>query len=411
MEDQIKLKTYNEVLEELQGNSHQSHLLLGNGFNLSLGIKTDYKSIFQKMKEGYLGYKDVEGTLNSDNYDIEVLISELKHKIQNQEANNNFLHKYIENIIKFDFMKATYGIVKKEINEIYRERNQNIHLMLKNFTNYFTLNYDPLLYLLLMKFKKDKKIGVAFQNTELFQKKDLDRNRNRIYAEIKKARNDGSLTINVDTKETKKNLKQLKKTDFCSAIKNHFADKNWKSEDMKQAINLIWQEETHREVLDNVNDGFFEECAYQPNSLQNLFFLHGTFHIYKDKKRIKKITQKQDKALYERLEEIINNERKDTICVLTGTSEEKEKSIIKNDYLKRCSEKLSTLTGSLVILGSSLGDNDQHIFNRINKSLIDIIYLSSCKETKTKDLKKAKKIFSNNKTIILFDYETISYET
>ena len=46
----IELKTYSDILSELDGNG-ETHLLLGNDFNLSIGIDTNYNDIFNKMKE------------------------------------------------------------------------------------------------------------------------------------------------------------------------------------------------------------------------------------------------------------------------------------------------------------------------------------------------------------------------
>ena len=44
-------------------------------------------------------------------------------------------------------MKAAHEIVKSKIKNIYAEKNEGIHILLKNFANYFTLNYDSFLYL------------------------------------------------------------------------------------------------------------------------------------------------------------------------------------------------------------------------------------------------------------------------
>ena len=50
-------------------------------------------------------------------------------------------------------MQATHEIVKEEIKNVYAEKNDGVFILLKEFTNYFTLNYDSLLYLLLLKYK------------------------------------------------------------------------------------------------------------------------------------------------------------------------------------------------------------------------------------------------------------------
>ena len=122
-----------------------------------------------------------------------------------------------------------------------------------------------------------------------------------------------------------------------------------------------------------------------------------------------KITQTQDKELYNRLEEIINSEEKNIVCIFKNSTEGKKKEIEGSNYLKDAHNKLAELDGSIVIIGSSLADNDRHIFERIGKNnRITNIYISSCEKSKIADYKKAKNHFQNQE-IILFDWETISY--
>ena len=139
-----------------------------------------------------------------------------------------------------------------------------------------------------------------------------------------------------------------------------------------------------------INDGFLSgEFSHQNREFQNLFFLHGAFHIYCRDKSIYKITQKQDKALYKRLEEIINNENEDIVCIFQN--EGKEKEIESNEYLKNAHIKLSELEGAIVIIGSSLADNDAHIFKRINENKnIKTIYISISQKDKNNFNKKLK---------------------
>lgn len=411
MNNQIPLKTYREILQELESNSNESHLLLGNGFNASLGIETSYEDIFKEMKDDYAEYGEVENILSEYDYDIEFLIRHLTGKIKKDKTEESiFLEQYLTRKIKLDFMKAAYSIVKDKIRGIYKEKNQRIYLLLKNFTNYFTLNHDPFLYFLLMKFKKDDEDkAIAFQRAPLFPEEVLNQTQNYIYHEIKEARQKGWSTVVVEGSRTEKALSQCRKTEFTDAVKNHFKDRNWKGKDIKKAVDFLWKEENQQSSLP-IRDGFIDNI-YDRKMLekQNLFFIHGAFHIYQDNRLIRKITQSQDKALYERLEKIINAEEKEIVCILAGTSQEKMESIDNNDYLKRSLEKLSVLDGSLVVLGSSLDENDRHVFEAINKSKISSIYISSCKKDISEDSRKARDIFPKKK-ILLFDYETISYE-
>ena len=178
--DEIKLETYTNVLNELPRHG-QSHLLLGNGFNTSLGIRTNYESIFNEMKKEYSEYENIKEKVKARQYDIEVIIDELKNQINESADYKKFLSQYISKKVKFDFMKATQSIVIKEVKNVYQEKNQGIYLLLKNFIqNYFTLNYDPFLYLLLMKFKKDNSIeAIALQNTLKFQEENLTQTKER----------------------------------------------------------------------------------------------------------------------------------------------------------------------------------------------------------------------------------------
>ena len=60
-----------------------------------------------------------------------------------------------DNKIKLDFMQALHSIVKSQIKHVYAEQNEGIYILLSQFDNYFTLNYDSFLYLLLLKYRKN----------------------------------------------------------------------------------------------------------------------------------------------------------------------------------------------------------------------------------------------------------------
>ena len=310
--------------------------------------------------------------------------------------------------VKLDFMNATNEIVQENIKNVYQDNNQGIHLLLKNFTNYFTLNYDPFLYLLLLKFKKDENANndaLTVQNTSLFQEEDLNQSKNNIYSEIKKAWENGHIQISINSQI---DLKTIKKGSFEAIIKEYSKKENkgWNSKDIKKACDEIWKKNNQPEL--DVNDGFQKEL-FQSNDPQNLYFLHGAFQIVKSKNDIKKITAKQNKPFVQKLEETIHSEDKNIVCVLTYQSEEKKAEIEENQYLKKCFDDLSKIDGSLVILGSSLTENDKHIFEQINKSSVNKIYISSCREKSEEDFGRAKMLLTD-KEIALFDYKTISYK-
>jgi hypothetical protein len=404
----IILKTYQEVLEEIDGK--ENHLLLGNGFNMSLGVHTDYKSIFEEMKKKYAAYQSVEGAMKKHGYDLEKIIGEFEMKIEKGE---NFLSKFIHNKIQLDFMKAASRLTASQVNKVYQEKNEGIHLLLKNFSTYFTLNYDPFLYLLLMKFKENKNNdGIAFQHTFQFIEADLNEEQNDIYTKIKEARNNGQLSVHVNGNGTSKKLRLCTKTEFSAVIKTHFKDEEWTPADIAKAVGLVWGEENESHKI-TTDDGFRQNSLFpepvfnENNETQNLFFLHGAFHIYKEGDIVKKVTQQSEKALYNRLEEIINNEEGDIVCVFSN--ENKINEIEGSEYLKKAYYQLSQLSGSVVILGCSFSENDKHIFDQLKKSQIDTIYISSTEKKKEEAYKNARELF-DDKNIVLFDRETISYE-
>ncbi len=417
-QEEITLLKYKDILKKSE--RQECHLLLGNGFNQGLGIDTSYKSIFQKMTENDHGiYKDARKIIDESNYDLENFIGKLSTDIKSE---NTFLKKYINNKVKYDFMKATHGIVKDEIKNIYAEKNEGIYILLKNFNNYFTLNYDSFLYLLLLNFKPsdtNDETTIAIQPTLKFIEEDMNDVQNNIYTEIKEARQNGTLNINTgdDSNSVSKSMSELTKTHFVTEIKAYSKSQNesWKSSDIERVVKSILEEEKKYKLLEKVDDGsqlslFGDTKEFIFNAkkeTQNLFFLHGAFHIYRDGKKEKKITQSSDKALYDRLEEIINSEERDIICIVQA--ENKIDEINKSEYLKKSYNKLAELSGSMVIIGCSLSDNDSHIYKQINSSEVNTIYISSKDTSKKMDYKKATKYFKDKK-IVLFDRETISYE-
>lgn len=404
------------MLQSIDG--QENHLLLGNGFNYGLGVNTGYAAIFEKMIMGNYGiYKDIEDVVKECHYDLEMFIKKLEEDI---DEDNIFLRKYVNNKVKMDFMQATHEIVKSEIKNVYAEKNEGVYILLKQFSNYFTLNYDSFLYLLLLNYKAGDQLtenSIVIQPTLNFIEEDLNIQHNSIYDEIKRIRN-GALTIAPDAENnpTNTSIDKVTKGTFVAIINQYSKSngKNWKAKQIEQIVKHILQEEKKNQVLEKVDDGaqlsLFQdktEFVFDINSLtQNLFFLHGAFHIYQDENKVKKITQHSDKALYDRLESILNNEEQEIVCIFQ--SENKLEAIKKNEYLMKCYEKLGEISGNLVILGSALSENDSHIFEQINISNVESVFISTTNFTEA-IVNRSKAIFPN-KHVSFIDVNTISYE-
>jgi hypothetical protein len=262
-----------------------------------------------------------------------------------------------------------------------------------------------------MTYKKDKKEqALAFTNTLLEIKNMMDDESKELLDELKKGYDSGILTINIDTRPEKFDLNKLTKAAFKVSMIEYFKHKYSKPK-IDKIVERFWNEKDaeKRKYIDHVDDGFrlFDgKLAFHNQGTQNVFFLHGAFHLYTKGKSIYKITQESEKALYNKLEEIIEDAHESIICVFSDKNKLTE--ITKNEYLTSAYSRLHELEGSLVIIGCSLAENDAHIFNEINKSKIRVIYYSSSENAKGEDNKKASKWFPD-KNIILFDRNTISY--
>lgn len=400
----MSLIKYLEVLSEIENT--ENHLLLGNGFNYSLGVNTSYESIFEEMKSQNPMYNSLK--IENNNYDIEGIIGRLKTNIDGLDK--DFLNLFINNQVKKDFIKACFSIVKDSIKNIYAEKNDGIGLFFNNFTNYFSLNYDPLLYLLLLKYKYNDNL-LVFNNSIPFKEIDLNIQTSEVYKMIKDIYSTYKKDIldNDGNKILEKDFSLLTRTDFEKQLNEVLKSKKIKPN--KKCLEVLYEELLASSIKFDVNDGFaFSRNSllfeYKPEINRNLFFLHGAFHLYKDKKSIYKITKMNEKALYDVIDEILDNDSKELLCVFTN--ENKIDEINKSPYLKNNLNNLSTLSGSLVIIGSSLDDNDKHIFDTIDKSNVNRIYFASSINGYEKDYERLKVLFPN-KDIELFDRDTISY--
>lgn len=407
MTENINFITYPEMLEQLETTNLENHLLLGNGFNLSLGIKTGYKDIFQQMKINNSDYKSVMG----ENFDLENFIGECKKQISSQNnPHYEFMTKFYHNKIKLDFMNAVTQIVSKEIKNIYQEKNEKIYLLLKNFNNFFTLNYDPFLYQFLMSFKKEPEKAIAFSPEFPFIKDLVQEEDKKLFDLIHEAYLSGELSVSIPNHPKKtSDLKNMKKSDFSREIQNYLKD-SYPKKQIQRVVNKIWDEinKKNGKYIENLDDGFGlfgKELVYIHPETQNLFFLHGAFHIYKKGKSIYKITQQSEKSLYHRIEEIVENSEENILCIFSDTNKMQE--INQEEYFLNGINRLGEIKGNIVIIGCSFSDNDNHIFNQIKNSEIETIYVAAFK-TEMEKISLIKKLFSNKK-IVFFDIETITY--
>jgi len=126
----------------------------------------------------------------------------------------------------------------------------------------------------------------------------------------------------------------------------------------------------------HTDDGF-RQTTWENAEDQSVYFLHGGLHIYDDDIQIKKHAFRSD-ADISIVDQVRNNlnRGKFPLFVSEPTCEKKLARIEHNPYLSSCFRALKKISGSLFIHGHSMAENDQHIFNQINVSGVDKVFIS-----------------------------------
>ena len=100
---------------------------------------------------------------------------------------------------------------------------------------------------------------------------------------------------------------------------------------------------------------------------QNVHYLHGSLPLFDSGKDIIKVEYDSANYLLEVIKKKIDGGTY-PVFVAAGNSAQKMQHITHNKYLTFCYDSLCEITGSLVVLGFSFGDNDTHIIDAINKA-------------------------------------------
>lgn len=167
-----------------------------------------------------------------------------------------------------------------------------------------------------------------------------------------------------------------------------------------------------------ISDGFgnseeegSEGVVYANDSSKpfTLHYLHGALHFFDKKYEIIKQTySRTSKPLKDQTLENINQDIY-PIFVSEGTSQQKKAKIIHNAYLNHCYKSLSKISGDLIIFGTMLKTNDEHIRDAIIHSKVKNIYIGVGSITAIDDFEsfiEELKVVAHPKTVLFYDYRT-----
>mgnify|MGYP001770970095 CR=1 FL=1 len=316
------LLTYDEVLKLTENKTR--NLLLGNGFSMAYDVKRfSFINLLQSaVKNGII----VENS-EMHNLFLDLGTSDFEKVIKLLESTKTVISIYDEKSketmekLKIDSKKLKEHLVDVVTNnhpenatKIAEEEYLYCIDFLKKYNRIFTLNYDLLLFWALMKFDELKDEGKFVEDKEL----------------------------------------RLKLGDGFGNSISGYSD------------NYV--------VFKNNDSTFY----------QTIHYLHGALHIFDNSSEIIKNTySRTGKSLKEQTLENLNKSIY-PIFISEGTANQKKAKIIHNAYLNNSFKILRTLgsndkrfkdENSLIIFGSMLKSNDEHIIDAIIESKIKNVYV------------------------------------
>lgn len=170
--------------------------------------------------------------------------------------------------------------------------------------------------------------------------------------------------------------------------------------------------------IDIFKDGFglskndYHTISYKnkaDNNGQNLYYLHGALHLFDNKTDFLKIKYNETRSLTEQILEKLQQNIY-PIFISEGTAENKKNKIIHNAYLNSAYKSLQTIgskDSSLILFGTILKSNDEHILNAILDNNIKDIYIG-INPDKIEENKNIYNLFEEkNKNVHFYNYKTV----
>ena len=107
----------------------------------------------------------------------------------------------------------------------------------------------------------------------------------------------------------------------------------------------------------------------------NTFYLHGALHLFLGAKRdtLKRVATTG--TIISDISDTIRSRRQLPLFVAEGSSTQKMARINSVPYLRFCYEKLQSIKGTLFVLGHSIAENDDHLYDAIFASEISKLFV------------------------------------
>ena len=378
-----EIQNSESLIEEVEC-TNNPNILLGNGFNICLGIKTSYKSLFESL----ITYDHIKRVMNL----YEGLEEKIKQNNFNLEAYQNELEEMAD---RSTVITEFYRIILKRCRTKYKHKE--VISFLLSFKKFFTTNYDPLLYRFLLQSSKS------------------DINNDVFYRDLVTIHSGSISNITISNDIPLKAITQKQVYDIALQIfKDKKIHQDKKREEYYGALRKIRGEPEMK-----INDGFvisqpneeeketkkkYKAWDFNGQQEQNIYYLHGAMHIYKENNQIRKMILKKSHH-----DKIFINEILDVTavpsCVFEKKHQDKLIKIKKNQYLKFCLDSLKKATESLFIIGWSCKENDRHLIDVINESRLEKLYVSYYSDQTKEEYRKAfpeKSLFFFNANLLPF---------
>lgn len=413
-ENSLETMNWSQIKEEIRGSSPT--LLIGNGFSIAFSDNFRYSCIKEKIK--YL--EDI------DDCNIERILCTLQNTVH---SNDDIYSRIAKNIIHQKINTDVTQTISQLVPNISTHKSLSLQFIsfLAEFSSFFSLNYDLLLYWLLLSTQKMKK-NTAIQTEE--QTAEGERPPYDQYKEAIKALSSIlqqdiriSLENNEGFVEVYDNMDILKikpRKNFCKSLLDQ-------SDAAKKIIEKYPQEKNslYNEAINMAQGYFIEKCPFidfrdgfrhrishtcpdlifNPSGKENVFFLHGAIHLFENEGHIFKEHQTSNNAMIQKIIEKIK-QGTSPLIVFEGTAEEKEEKINRSTYLKNARNNFQNISGTLIVFGVSFAQNDSHIIRMIQENeQLERIYIGYFSNEEKENFEH---LFSDlNKKVCLF--QTIDF--